>query len=218
MGSQGERASVVSLLRALVITTLGHFGDTAVIETARQRFTSFQHNPETLPSELRDPVATVVGQWADSKTYSDLHKRAQQEESTEAKLRYYYALASARDAMLMDETVKIALTDQQLPSGRVVSFLETAAQESDDPERVWKLVFASRTPLLEKLDDDSKAKFLPRIAGASSSQSVAKELKTAEESGFSVGARYEADKTVEQIEANFDLRGATDTGRGCVGS
>ena len=61
---------------------------------------------------------------------------------------YYGALAGARNAELIEQTVQIARRDPKLPPAQTLPFLEQAARESGDPDRVWRLVFTHRNDIL----------------------------------------------------------------------
>jgi aminopeptidase N len=194
------------LLRALVIKTLGRFGDQDVIGEARRRLAAFLDDPETLHKDLRDAVVAVAGYAADRKTFGELRDLGRRATATEAKLRYYYALAGAHDPVLIEEVINIALTDE-LPSGRVNRFLAFAANACDSPDRVWDLVLRNREPILKKLTTGQKQTLLPRIAMASSSPSVAFDLRwKTEESRVSKGARYEAGRAADEIEFKADFK------------
>jgi aminopeptidase N len=193
-------------LRTLVIATLGRLGDEAVIAEARRRFASFIQDPTTLHKELREPVATVVGYHADSAAFDELRRRARQAVSLEERLMYYYALAGAGNATLIEETVKVARHDEELPKGRIVTFLNKAATESDNLDRVWEVVFAQAAEIMSRLVEEHKERLLPQVATASSTPSVAFQLQWAKFSRTTASARYEADKAIEDIEFKADFR------------
>jgi aminopeptidase N len=193
------------LLRALIIDTLGRFNDTKVIETAQEKFKSFNDDPESLNKELREAVATVVGYYARPNEFDQLHRLAESATDTETKLRYYYALAGAHDPGFIEKVRDIALTDDNLPSGRIVQLLARAASESDDPDRVWQLVFAKRSEILEKLAGAQKERLLPRVASASSAAFVAAKLKELRAEA-SEGEKYEIDKAVARIEFKAEFK------------
>src|SRR5262249_42076889 len=139
-------------------------------------------------------VTAVVGYTASRKTFDELRDLGRRATGTEAKLRYYYALAGAHDPVLIEEAVNIAFTDE-LPSGRVNRYLALAAAACDDPDRVWSLILGNREPIMAKLTAGQRQSLLPRIASASSSPSIAFDLRwKTKESRLSEGARYEADK------------------------
>ena len=193
-------------LRTLVIMTLGRLGDTGVIAEAKRRFAFFLKDPATLHKELREPVATVVGYHADRTAYEELRRRASQALGLEEKLLFYYALAGAGDPALIDETVKIARDDEKLPKGRVIMFLSKAATESDNPDRVWEVVFPQAQDIMNRLTSGHKERLLPLVATASATPSIAFQLKWAKPSRSRPSARYEADKAVEDIEFKADIR------------
>jgi aminopeptidase N len=118
-------APLNALLRSLLIKAHGRFGSRDVIDEARRRFPTLQDQHK----ELREPIATVVGYVADAAIFNRLRQLGNEAPDTETKLRYYYALAGAGTAELIDKTVSIALTDE-LPSGRIDRFLVVAAHAS----------------------------------------------------------------------------------------
>jgi aminopeptidase N len=163
-----------TLLRALVITSLGRFGDQAVIAEARRRFAEFVADPATLNQDLREPVVVVVGFGADQTAYDELHRRASQAAN--------------------------------LPNGRVTAFLARAASENDDPDRLWQLVLERHADILNRLTEGHKQKLLPLVARACWTPFIAFQVKWAKQSRSSRGARYEADKAVEEIEFKAEFR------------
>jgi len=199
------------LLRAMMIKTLGRFGDEDVIKRAQGSFESSKDNPESLNKELREAVATVVGYYAKPATanapdaFEALHKLARSATDTETKLLYYYALAGAHDPVLIEKAVDLALTDDNLPSGRIDRFLAAAAKESDDPDRVWQLAYGKRQAILAKVSASQQERLLPRVAAASSAQEVADKLKEMRAES-SEGAQYEIDKAVAQIEFKAEFK------------
>jgi aminopeptidase N len=193
------------LARSLLIRTLGRFDDQAVVAECHRRFTAYLADPSSLPPGLQEPVASVVGYGADPATYDALRRLGREATGTEAKLRYYRALAGASDPALIQETVDIAKTDE-LPNGRVNRFLVHAADASDDPDRVWKIFMAERAPTMAKLTDAMRDQLLPQIAAASANPQVAAELKASPEATHSTGARYEVRKAAEDIAFKADFK------------
>jgi aminopeptidase N len=200
-----EKAPLAAVLRALAIKTLGRFGDKTVTDIARQRFDILRQNAEMVPKELREPVTVVVGYASDRKTFDELRALGNGSPETEVKLRYFYALARARNPDLAKDIVGIALTDE-VPSGRIVQFLSTAASANDDPDKVWEQVFARRDDISKKLAG-SKEKLLAGVGRASFDPAVIRELtKIAQDPTVSRGARYEAEKAIDDIQFNIEFR------------
>jgi len=195
------------LLRAAVIDALGRFDDAAVIAEATKRFNAFLARPTSLSPTIADAVLATVGRGADQATWDKLHALGQAASGTEAKLRYYYALAAARDPALIDQSVAIALTDE-IANGRVNRFVYQVAAASDDPDRVWNDVLANPAPILAKLSEAGRYNFLARVAATSSSPDTASALLALPISTANAGARYEAGRAAEAIEGRADLRKA----------
>jgi aminopeptidase N len=188
----------VVLLRASLIRTLGRFEDPAVVAEARKRFAGFVADRSTISPSLQDAVLSVVGYSADKKLYDQLHELGRKADSTETRLRYYYALGGAHDPALIAETVGITETDEITP-GRVNRFIGAAAAASDNPELVWKLFLAKRKAVLQKLTPMQAAGVLPAIAGATADPAIGAELGKLPDSNVSPGARRDADKAIEDI-------------------
>ena len=195
-------------LRAFLIRALGRFGDQDIIGEARRRFAAFQNDPKSLNKDLREAVVAVVGFHADALTFDALRDLGRNAPSTEAKLRYYFALAGAQDPAFANEIVNIALTSE-LPSGRVDRFLGAAAAANAGSDALWQAMLRNRHALMQKLTTGQKERLFAGVARASSNPAIAFELKwKVEEATASEGARYEVDKTVDEIEfkASFKPR------------
>ena len=196
----------VALLRSRLIAELGAFGDPEVTAEARRRFAVFMRDRTALPATLREPIAKVVAYSADQKAYEDLLRLAHEQESEQGRMIYFLALAGARNPELIEQTVRIARSDAKLPPAQTLPFLEQAAKENGDPDRVWRLVFANRTEILSRLSGRQRQQALSRVARASSNPAVAFELKWADATRSNRGMRRLADETAEEIELKADLK------------
>ena len=159
-----------------------------------------------VPRALREPIAKAVAYSADQQIYADLLRLAREQESDQERMIYYRALAGARDAELIEQTVLIARTDAKLPPAQTLPFLEQAARESGNPDRVWRLVFTHRSEILERLSGLQRQQALSRIARASANPEVAFELRWADVTRANRGMRRFADEAAEEIEFKADLR------------
>jgi aminopeptidase N len=200
----GEANGTV-LLRNDLIEALGRFDDDATIAECRKRFDAFLAKPASLSPDIADAVITTVARHADPATWDTLHALGQAASGTEAKLRYYYALAGVRAPALIDKSVAIARTDE-ISNGRVNRFVIEAAQESGDPDRVWADLLANPDPVLAKLPEDRRGTFLARVASASANPSIATALLARPQVRANAGVRYDAGRAVEQISGRADLR------------
>jgi aminopeptidase N len=193
------------LLRARLITTLGRFGDPAVIEEAKKRFTAFLADPATLAPDLRDPVARIIGLTGDKTAFDQLHTLGKNASSTEDKLRYFYALAGTHDPALIDQAADLATTNE-LPNGRVGRFLGVLAQRSEHPDLVWKKTVAIRGKVLPKLPEEFRAALLPLIASTSTNPDIARELKAMPEASSTGVGAIETAKALEKIQGRASFK------------
>jgi len=193
------------LLRAALIEALGRFGDEAVIAECKRRYAAFIAAPGSLAPNLRTPVIQTIGRYADQATFEQLRSLGKAASSTEEKLQFYYALAGAQNAAFIDESVRITLTDE-ISNGRVNRFLIELAQQSSNPDLVWKDVLAMRAPILAKVPGGRGTTMLAGIAQASSDPAVGHELLALPEAQESQGARYEAARAVARIHERYEFR------------
>ncbi len=195
-----------SALRPDVIAALGRFGDKAVIAEANTRFAAFLKDPASLPPALREPVLDIVGHHADQATYDTLKKLGIAATSTEEKLRYFGAMASATDPALMQQTVAFA-TSGEVPNGRITMMIYQASSSSGKPEALYKMVepheaeFAARMP-----QDGLGPTVLVAAAAGSSNPETAKTLLAAKSSQASIGSKIWAARVAGMIGENADLR------------
>ena len=155
---------------------------------------------------LREPIAKAVAYSADRKTYEDLLRLAREQESEQERMLYYGALAGARDANSSSRRCRLHVSDAKLPPAQILPFLERAAKESGDPDRVWRLVFTNRNEILARLSGLQRQQALSRIARASANPVVAFELRWVDETRANRGLRRFADEAAEEIEFKADFR------------
>lgn len=194
-----------TLLRGEVLAALGRFDDAAVVAEAQRRFDRFLIQPASLPSVLRGTVAEIVGRHADQPHFDALRRLGRSASGSEEKLRYYYALAGARDPKLIAQTVAITSTGE-VSNGRLLLFLIHAAQQSDDPRRVWKDVADRQAQIRPLLVGEQADRLLPDVADASADPALAHALMANPAAGTTTGARTQVRRAVAGIETASDLR------------
>jgi aminopeptidase N len=198
-----------SLLRPDLIAALGQFGDQDVITEANTRFAAFLKDPASLPPALREPVLDIVGHHADQATYDTLKKLGMQATSTEEKLRYFGAMASAVDPKLMQQSVAFA-TSGEVPNGRITMMIYQASSSSGNPDLLYKMVvphepeFAARMPA-----DGLGPTVLVAAAAGSSNPATAKAILAAKSSQASIGAKIWAARVADGINTAAELKSRT---------
>jgi aminopeptidase N len=202
------------LLRPELIAALGRYGDAQVVAEAGRRFDAFVKVPDSLPAALREPVLRIVGHHANQATYDTLKRLGIAATSTEEKLRYFEAMAGASDPALIRQTVAFAGANE-VPNGRITTFLTRASIDSGAPDTVFKLVEPQADALDRHLPPDGMTEnTLDAAASGSSNTAVAKALLADPSNTSSRGARIWAARAADTIEAAAELR---DHARGALG-
>ncbi len=160
----GEDSQTESL-RSDLITALGIAGDPATIAEARTRFAAFERDPASLPAALREPVFTIVGNYADEATWEQLKKLLLTAKSPEAGQQYANALFAARDPQLARKNLAMAV-DGSLPPelGSVLPFIDVVevALAGRQGTLAWTFFKAHDAEMTSKLSAFEQ----PFIAGA----------------------------------------------------
>ena len=193
------------LLRGAVITQLGLLDDAEVLAASKARFDEFLAAPDSLAPSLRDAVIYNTGRQADQATFDRLHALGRRATGTEEKLRYYFAMARARDPKFTAPLSAVALRGAIAPA-RISYLLVAAAAYGPDPEAIWHQTVAMREALLAKITEDQRERLLPSLAGMTYSSGVAAELRDLSLPSATSGAAYEVDKAVERIQMRAELR------------
>jgi len=107
----GETPGVQQLRRAL-IGDLGAWGDTAVIDEARKRFSAFVTDHKAITPDDQSVILSIVAQYANAATFDQLHAVAKAATDQTELERYYLALMRVRDPELGARSVKIALSPE----------------------------------------------------------------------------------------------------------
>jgi aminopeptidase N len=195
-----------SLLRPDLIAALGRFGDQDVIAQANARFAAFLKNPASLPPALREPVLDIVGHHADQETYDTLKKLGVAAASTEEKLRYFGAMASATNPELMKQSVAFA-TSGEVPNGRITMMIYQASSASGKADELYKMVVPHEAEFAAKMPADGLGPtVLVAAAAGSSNPELAKTLLAAKSSQASIGAKIWAARVADGINTAADFR------------
>jgi aminopeptidase N len=198
-----------TVLRPNVISTLGRLDDQATIAEASKRFQGFLQNPDSLAPALREPVFDIAGHHADQATYDKLKAMGIKATSTEEKLRYFGAMASASDPALLKQTVAFADAGE-VPNGRITMFLYQASSASGHADDLFRMVVPMEAQLTKRLPPGGLGPS-PLIAAAagSSNPETAKAVLAAKSSTESIGAKIWANRVAGMIDENAKMRART---------
>jgi len=169
---RGE-AHTDTLLRSLVITALGRFGDECTIKEARHRFQAYLADENTLDPNLRAAVYGIIARFGDKDEHAALIDCYRNTGRSEEKQRYLIALGMFPEQTLLEETVLFILSDdvrlQDVPLG-----FATLAENRHGGRLAWETLVA-RWPEFERQFGASIMMFSRLVEG------VANKLKTFED-------------------------------------
>jgi aminopeptidase N len=199
-GEPAER----ELLRTRLIRVLGDLGDADILAQAERRFADFVRDPASLRPGLRDPVTHLAGRAADRATYDRLHELARKTTRTDERVRYYSAMAAARDPALARETLALALTDE-VSSGQVGTLIFGVASAGEHPDLAWDFVQANFAALAARQEPFFRDNFAANLLSNFSDRQHAAELAGFAPAHETAGGRKMAARTEENIIADADF-------------
>ncbi len=192
-------------LRASLINALGDLNDPEIVAGCRERFAKYLANSASLVPDLRPAVFTVVGSYADEKTWTKLHELGLKTTSIEEKQNYYNALACATEPKLVAKTLAIALTDE-LPTSRATSLVPKVARDGGHPDVAWEFAKANMKALLAKTDAAGANRYAPSLFTFFSDDSRADELKIYAKNNLPPESAPEVAKAVDEIQFRAEFK------------
>jgi aminopeptidase N len=192
------------MLRTRLIRALGDLGDEAIRTEAAQRFAAFVRNPASLRIGLRDPVVHLAGRMADRATYDALHELARGTTNASERVRYYTALAAARDPALAEAALALALTDE-VPTNLVGTLIFGVASAGEHPELAWAFVQANFAALASRQGPFFRDSFAANLMANFSDRARAAELASFAPAQETVGGRMMSARAQETILTDADF-------------
>jgi aminopeptidase N len=193
-----------ALLRTRLIGVLGTFGDDAIVAEAKRRFAKFVSDPASLPTALRETVTGLAGRYADGATYDTLLALGRGTTSTDERVRYYMAAASARNPALADETLWIALTDE-LATTLVGRLISEVASQGEHRDLAWNFVKANFAALAAKQGPSFPEYFPAGLMTNFTDAAHAEELANFAPAQSTAGGRTVAARSYERIMTDADF-------------
>ncbi|CAA9209501.1 MAG: Putative aminopeptidase [uncultured Chthoniobacterales bacterium] len=200
----GEKPREASL-RVSLIPALASFGDEEIAAGCQERFRRFLEKPESLAPDLRAPVLSVIGRYADEATWTKLHELGRKTTSIEEKQNYYDALSAAADPKLAERALQIALSDE-LPSSRAAFLVPKVARDGGHADLVWRFAKANMKQLLAKTDALGALSYAPSLFTFFSDTARLSELKDYAKTSLSAEAAKEVDKAVDEVSFRADFK------------
>jgi aminopeptidase N len=161
--------------RAMLIETLGFFGDRAVIDESFKRFEKLRDDPSSLAPNLRSPVTVIVGRYSSQTVYDELLSMADKARSAEERRTYLRALSAALDPELAHKTLEYLMSDHVMP-GDACRALEDLAAEGEHPAIVWEFATTHLNEMQQRFGSFRRNRLLSSIAAGFMDEPRADEL------------------------------------------
>jgi aminopeptidase N len=202
----------IQALRRSVIGNLGTWGDPAVIAAAQRRFSLFLHDRKAISPDYQEVILSIVGLYADAKTYDQLRTLIKQTQDVAELRRFCVALANVRDPKLAAAAAQFALSSEIPPQEITLRMHMIQTLRDEHPQLAWTLFAANEQKLLSpfgNLEPLILAQYVPQTFWNSLPLDqlkswvvarVPKEMAANVEKGME-GAKFKADTKRELVPA-----------------
>ncbi|HEY6840517.1 MAG TPA: M1 family metallopeptidase [Chthoniobacterales bacterium] len=203
----GEKAETQDY-RAILIETLGFFGDRDVIDESFKRFESYKENPSSLAPELRSAVVAVVGRYSSPTVYKELLSMANETQSVEEKRMYLRGLGAALDPETTPETLNYLWSNTLKPSDLSLT-LEVFSTEGEHADIAWSFAVAHLKEVQDRFELLPKGWLLSSIAAGFTDNRRADEVLALAQADLSPATLRREEKSVQEIRFRAKLKAKT---------
>ena len=128
-----------ALLRSIVLSQAGSYGDQEVLGQAKDRFHRYVTDPSSVRPDIRGVVLSLTGQAGDRAVYDQLWKLEKEAELQEEKIRLLLALTRFENAGLLSETLERSISsDVRLQD--TISVVSAVATNSVGRKLAWEFI------------------------------------------------------------------------------
>ncbi|MYN45486.1 M1 family peptidase [Pseudoduganella sp. FT93W] len=198
----GESSAVANLRETLVVA-LGAMGDESVTAEARRRFAAVGHDARALPPELRRPILGVLAENADTATWEQLHKAAQDEPTPMIKAELYGLLGMAKDVQLARRALELALADE---GGVTTSAAIVGHVAGNHPDMAYDYSIAHYAEFEKKVDASARSRYFARLGGRSSDPAMLDKLRAYAGKYLAPEAQGDTNMAIAAIQYRIKVR------------
>ncbi|HUQ85469.1 MAG TPA: M1 family metallopeptidase [Candidatus Limnocylindrales bacterium] len=101
-----------TLLRSVILSSLGKYGDGNTIRTAQEMFEQIVKEKKQIESDLRGVVYSIVARYGNEQIYNDLLKLYREEALQEEKDRIFKSLCSFKQKKLLTNTLELGFSTE----------------------------------------------------------------------------------------------------------
>jgi aminopeptidase N len=203
----GEKAETQDY-RAILIETLGFFGDRDVIDESFKRFESYKENSSSLAPELRSAVVAIVGRYSSPTVYKELLSMANETQSVEEKRMYLRGLGAALDPETTPETLNYLLSNTLKP-GDLSRTLEIFSTEGEHADIAWSFAVAHLKEMQDRFGLLPKGWLLSSIAAGFTDNRRADEVLALAQANLPPAALRMVEKSIQEIRFRAKLKAKT---------
>ena len=135
-----------SLLRPVIISYLGSFGDSDIIQEAKKRFALYLENRNAISPDLRSAVYSIVMEYGGHGAFDAVWKMYKESDFQEEQERCLDALGSASDPALLQKALELSLSSDVRPQDSV-SVISSVAANPKGVDLAWAFLKNNWTTL-----------------------------------------------------------------------
>jgi aminopeptidase N len=204
---EGEDAETQGY-RAMLIETLGFFGDRDVIDESFKRFENYRENPSSLAPNLRSAVIAIVGRYSSQAINHELLSMAGNSRTGEEKRMYLRALGAALDPELAQATLQYLVSDK-VKAGDGSLGLEYMAAEGEHPDIAWSFAIAHLREIQERFGLPAQSRLLSSIATGFTDNQRADEVLSFAKDSLPPTAFRDVENSISGIRFRAKLKAKT---------
>ena len=135
--ARADENPTLQQLRRAVIRQLGEWGEPAILAEARRRFDAFLADPASLEPDDQAIVMSIVATNADQAAFDRLHGLMHSAHNETELSRYLHALVQARDPLLAQQALDIALSPEVPPQADAIRLQLVLGAADQNPALAW---------------------------------------------------------------------------------
>ncbi|KAL3855249.1 hypothetical protein ACJMK2_014465 [Sinanodonta woodiana] len=192
---------LTAMLRDLVLTRMGRYGDEATVAEARKRFQAHCDGTMTLHADLRSPVYGTVLANGDEDTFNKMLKLYDEANMQEERVRISRLLGAVKDEKLIKRVLEFAMSDK-VRSQDTVFVIAGVTGSVKGRDMAWQFVKDQWKELFRRYETGF---LLPRLIKSVTEHFVTEEKAKDIESFFESNPAPVAERTIQQSIENIRL-------------
>lgn len=199
--SKPSEGHLTAMLRDLVLTRMGRYGDGPTVKEAKKRFEEHHSGSQDLPADLRGPVYVTVLTNGDESDFDKMLELYDKADMQEEKVRISRSLGATQDEKLIQRVLDFAMSDK-VRSQDSVFVIAGVTGSVKGRNMAWKYVQEN----WDKLHGRYEGGFLlPRLIKTTTENFVTEERAKEIEEFFKKNKAPSAERTVQQSVENIHL-------------